>query len=150
MFVIDTSVLVLACNRDSEGHAPCLDLLQASRARPDAWYLTWPVIYEFLRVVTHPRVLASPLDARDAWRFVEALLASPSLGLLTPSERHASVVSEVLRSVPAPRGNLMHDVHTVVLMREHGIRRIVTRDADFRRFPGITVQDPLDSSGGRS
>jgi predicted nucleic acid-binding protein len=28
-------------------------------------------------------------------------------------------------------------------MREHGIRAIYTRDADFHRFPGIEVRDPL-------
>jgi uncharacterized protein len=41
------------------------------------------------------------------------------------------------------RGNLLHDTHTVVLMREHGIRRIYTRDQDFHRFPFIEVLDPL-------
>ena len=34
-------------------------------------------------------------------------------------------------------------VHAAVLMREHGISRICTRDADFRRFPFLTVLDPL-------
>jgi hypothetical protein len=28
-------------------------------------------------------------------------------------------------------------------MREHGIRRIYTRDLDFQRFPFIEVLDPL-------
>jgi predicted nucleic acid-binding protein len=30
-----------------------------------------------------------------------------------------------------------------VLLREHGIARICTRDADFHRFPFLTVVDPL-------
>jgi len=29
----------------------------------------------------------------------------------------------------------MHDTHVATLMREHGVRRIYTRDDDFRRFP---------------
>jgi predicted nucleic acid-binding protein len=37
----------------------------------------------------------------------------------------------------------MHDVQTAVLMREHGIRRIYTRDADFHRFEFLEVVDPL-------
>jgi predicted nucleic acid-binding protein len=28
-------------------------------------------------------------------------------------------------------------------MREHGVRRICTRDADFSRFPFLEVIDPL-------
>lgn len=30
-----------------------------------------------------------------------------------------------------------------ILMREHGVRRIYTRDADFHRFPFVEVLDPL-------
>lgn len=32
----------------------------------------------------------------------------------------------------------------MLVMREHGLRRIYTRDTDFRRFPDIEVIDPLD------
>ena len=40
-------------------------------------------------------------------------------------------------------GNLLHDSYTAILMREHGIRRICTRDTDFHRFPFLEVIDPL-------
>ena len=40
-------------------------------------------------------------------------------------------------------GNLMHDAHTAALMREHGIRRIYTRDTDFHRFPFLEPVDPM-------
>ena len=39
--------------------------------------------------------------------------------------------------------NLVHDARTAILMREHGVRRICTRDADFHRFPFLEVVDPL-------
>jgi predicted nucleic acid-binding protein len=57
------------------------------------------------------------------------------------------VLAEVLGTMPEARGNLMHDLETVTLMREHGLSRIVTRDADFHRFGGIEVVDP--SASGR-
>jgi predicted nucleic acid-binding protein len=41
------------------------------------------------------------------------------------------------------RGNLVHDAHIAALCREHGVREIVTGDADFRRFPGLVVRDPF-------
>ena len=44
------------------------------------------------------------------------------------------MASEVIQQIPHLRGNLMHDAHTALLMREHGIRRIYTRDTDFHRF----------------
>ncbi|MEJ7668670.1 MAG: hypothetical protein WKH97_08045 [Casimicrobiaceae bacterium] len=40
-------------------------------------------------------------------------------------------------------GNLVHDAHTAILMREHGVRQICTRDTDFHRFPFVEVIDPL-------
>jgi len=36
----------------------------------------------------------------------------------------------------------MHDAHTAVLMREHGIKRVYTRDTDFHRFPFLEPVDP--------
>jgi hypothetical protein len=39
--------------------------------------------------------------------------------------------------------------HTAILMREHGIREIYTRDTDFHRFPFLRVVDrpALNRSG---
>ena len=53
------------------------------------------------------------------------------------------MLAALFTDVPMLAGNLLHDAHTVALMREHGVRSIVTRDADFHRFPGIDVRDPL-------
>jgi predicted nucleic acid-binding protein len=52
-------------------------------------------------------------------------------------------LAEVADEVPQLGGNLMHDAATAVLMREHGIRRICTRDTDFHRFTFLEPVDPL-------
>ncbi len=143
MFVVDTNVLVYAADEDSSAHAVCRDLVEACRAQPAAWYITWGILYEFLRVSTHPRVLRRPWNAPQAWTFVEALLASPGLGLLVETDRHAVVAAQVVREVPQLLGNLLHDAHTAILMKEHGIRRIYTRDVDFHRFTFLEAIDPL-------
>jgi len=145
MFVVDTNVLVYAANRNAPEYAPCRRLVESWRGSALPWYTTWAILYEFLRVITHPRVLEKPWPVREAWRFLEAVLASPSLGLLVPSPRHADIAAQTFEEFPSIRGNLLHDTHTVVLMREHGIRRIVTRDADFHRFSFIEVIDPLEA-----
>lgn len=142
MFVVDTNILVYAADEDSAFHRPCRKLLEEWRSQTSAWYVTWGVLYEFLRVTTHPRVLRKPWPAARAWAFVEAVLAAPALGLLVPGPRHPQVVSEVLREVPHARGNLMHHLTTAVLMREHGIKRVYTRDTDFHRFKSLEVVDP--------
>jgi uncharacterized protein len=119
------------------------DWLERQRGRPDAWYTTWAILYEFLRVTTHSRVVRRPWSAPAAWNFVTALLASPGLAVLVPTERHAAVAEEVILELPDLAGNLLDDAHTAVLMREHGIARIWTHDTDFNQFPFLEVIDPL-------
>lgn len=143
MLLVDTNVLVYAANVDSQFHEPCRAWLARQRIRPDAWYTTWPILYEFLRVTTHPRVMRRPWTVAAAWQFVAALLASPGLSVLVQTQRHAEVAEQVISELPHLAGNLIHDAHTAILMREHGVGRICTRDTDFNRFPFLEVLDPL-------
>ncbi len=145
MLVVDTNVLVYAADVRSPLHAICARWLDQQRKSSDAWFTTWPILYEFLRVTTHPRVLRQPWTAVQAWDFVAALLASSGLGILVATERHAEITEHVIRAVPHLAGNIFHDAHTAILMREHGIRRICTRDTDFHRFPFLEVVDPLQA-----
>jgi predicted nucleic acid-binding protein len=78
----------------------------------------------------------------SAWNFLKTVLNSPAAGILSPTNRHRELLSQTIAEVPHLAGNILHDVHTAVLMREHGIRQIYTRDSDFHRFPFITVIDP--------
>lgn len=146
MFVVDTNVLVYAADEDAPAYIQCRRLLEEWRQQQSAWCVTWSILYEFLRVSTHPKVLRIPWTASEAWQFVKALLDSPGLEVLVESERHAAIAEQVLRDVPHVAGNLLHDLHTAVLMREHGIRRIYTRDTDFHRFEFLEVIDPLRAS----
>ena len=140
---MDTNVLVYAANTTAMEHERCRALIEKARRQPGAWYLTWGICYEFLRVVTHLRVLPQPWSADAAIDFLTVLQKSPGLEILVPTERHADVLRQVNAEVPALNGNLWHDTETAVLMREHGIRRICTRDMDFHRFHFLEVIDPL-------
>ena len=143
MLALDTNILLDAANTRARHHDVCRRRLDEWREEATPVFLTWNVCYEFLRVSTHPRVLRPPWQTRDALRFIEGLLASPGFALLTATERHAAILAQTLSEIPDLRGKVLHDVHTAVLMREHGVERICTRDADFRRFPFLTVVDPL-------
>jgi len=63
--------------------------------------------------------------------------------VLAATTRHEDVASKVIAEMPEISGNLVHDAHTAILMREHGVRQICTRDTDFHRFPFLEVIDPL-------
>jgi hypothetical protein len=142
VLVVDTNILVYAADQDSQWHAVCNAWIERRRVQPDAWYVTWSILYEFMRVATHPRVLRKPWSAGQAISFVSALLTSPGLGVLVATERHADVAARVVGELPWLAGNLIHDAHTAILMREHGVSRICTRDADFHRFPFVEVFEP--------
>ncbi|MFH0939865.1 MAG: PIN domain-containing protein [Planctomycetota bacterium] len=105
--------------------------------------MTWGIVYEFVRVVTHPRVLNRPFSASQAWCFLDALFASPSLHVLAETDRHRHVAAEVFVEVPGLSGNLVFDAHTAILMRENGIKTIYTKDSDFNRFPFLDTIDPI-------
>jgi toxin-antitoxin system PIN domain toxin len=145
VLLVDTNLLVYAANVDSPFHAASSKWLKRQQRSLGAWYITWPIIFEFLRVATHPRIFSQPFTAAQAWKFVSALLVSPGLSVLIPTERHTDVASEVIAESPQLAGNTLHDAHTAILMREHGIRQICTRDTGFYRFPFLEVIDPLRS-----
>jgi len=143
MLVVDTNVLIYAANRDSPFHPACNKWLELQRAKAGAWYSTWPIVYEFMRVTTHPGVMHAPWTAAQAWSFIKAIFAAPGFSLLAPGSRQAEVLDELLAEMPELAGNIMHDAHTVSLMREHGVRQIVTRDTSFHRFKNVDVVDPV-------
>jgi toxin-antitoxin system PIN domain toxin len=143
VFVVDTNILLYAVDRDSPDHEKCRAHLEAWRRQSSPWHVTWGIVYEFLRVATHPNVFRKPFTLSQAWSFVEAVMASPSMTALIATDRHEQVAAEVFAEIPDIRGNLVFDARTAILMREHGIKTIYTRDADFNRFPFLDVVDPV-------
>ncbi|MBX3028292.1 hypothetical protein KF840_25660 [bacterium] len=80
---------------------------------------------------------------REALAFVRPLLAVAHLHRLQAGPDHWTTPDAVLDDLVHPSGKLFFDVRTVVLMREHGVRRIYTTDVDFLQFAGIEVHNPL-------
>ncbi len=144
MLTVDTNVLLYAVNVRSEHRDVCRRKIEGWRRDPSPTFLTWSVVYEFLRASTNARTFESPLQMGEAWNFMRALLDSPGFEVLTATSRHADVFAQTLAELPRMRSNLVHDLHIAVLMREHGISRICTNDSDFYRFPFLTVVDPLE------
>jgi uncharacterized protein len=139
---IDANILVYAHRQEPAEHEIARKLLAKLCTGFEPWALPWPCIYEFLRVVTHPRVFHPPTPVRAAREAITVLLNSPSVVVLSEGERHASVLDDLLHAAPVT-GNLLHDAHIAALMLEHGVDEILTNDEDFRRFPGLKVTNPL-------
>ena len=141
MIAVDTNVLVYARRRTAPQHGAALKLLHDLATGSAPWALPHPCIAEFLRVVTH-NVFRPVVPLAEAWHNVETLLASPSLHVLTPTERHVPLLREIMEESGAT-GNLVYDAQIATLCLEHGVREILTADKDFRRFPSIKATDPF-------
>ncbi|MEZ5320430.1 MAG: TA system VapC family ribonuclease toxin [Vicinamibacterales bacterium] len=142
MRAIDTNVLVHAEMRSSPHHAVAIDLVRRLAEGPAPWAIPWPCVYEFLRVVTHPRVYHPPMPTAAAMKDLHAILASPSLVLLAETPRHAEVMSDVVAR-SGVTGNLLHDAHIAALCLEHGVSELLTGDRDFSRFKDLRTMNPF-------
>lgn len=142
MRALDTNVLVYAEVRSTPHHDRAREVLREFAEGATPWALPWPCAYEFLRVVTHPRVFDPPVPPDRALADLGRILDSPSLVLLSESRRHREVMEDVLRGSEV-RGNPTHDAHIAALCLEHGVTELVTGDRGFRRFQGLRVVDPF-------
>jgi len=139
---VDTNVLIYAEMTTSRHHTAARRLLQHLAEDPRPWAIPWPCIYEFLRVVTHPRVYHPPAPLHVALADLRSILASPSLVLLAETARHADIMAAVVEGASAT-GNLVHDAHIAALCLEHGVSELLTGDRDFSRFPGLRMEHPF-------
>jgi toxin-antitoxin system PIN domain toxin len=139
---LDANILIYAANADDPRHGQARTVLAELAAGPEAVYLFWPVIMAFLRITTRPGLFPNPLTLGEAMAAVEDLLKRPHVRTNGESEQFWSSFRELAVEAQI-RGDMVTDAHIVALMRSHGVRTILTRDRDFRRFDGIRVRDPF-------
>lgn len=142
MIAVDTNLLVYAHREDSAWHAQAVAAVTGLAEATVAWAIPWPVVHEFLAIVTHPRIYDPPTPLALAAEQVDAWLASPSLVLLGETPSYWPRLREL---VVAGRiaGGLVHDARVAALCLHHGVNELWTADRDFSRFPALTVRNPL-------
>jgi toxin-antitoxin system PIN domain toxin len=139
--LVDTNVLVYSFDERSALGKPCRAFIE-NRRSAGGIAVTWSILYELLRIMTHPKVLRRPLDPSAARGLVASLASDPSVEILTETARHAAVLDELLADSPPIRGNRYHDAHIAAVMRENGVGTIATLDRHFRVFAHLKVVDP--------
>lgn len=142
MQAVDTNVLIYAEIRSSPQHDVAARVLSELAEGALPWAIPWPCIYEFLRIVTHPRVYHPPVPLEVAVNDLRRILASPSLVLLQETPSHAEIMMRVLEE-SAVLGNLIHDAHIAALCLEHGVTELITGDRDFARFTSLSIRNPF-------
>lgn len=99
-------------------------------------------MHEFLAVSTHPRIYRPPTTLPRALDQITALLASPSLVLLSEPAGYWHVLARLVASAQVT-GAKVHDARLAALCLAHGISELWSADRDFSRFPELSVRNPL-------
>ena len=118
--LVDANLLLYAANSVADEHAAAAGFLHAAGTSPDSWYLTEGILYEFLRVATHPKVFPRPLSGQQAMEFLKPFLTVPAFSITAPGERHWSVLERMVEEMTHPAGNLFNVIRTVALSRLTG------------------------------
>ena len=142
MKAIDTNILVYWQVSTSPEHTVAARLVTSLAEGRIPWAIPWPCVYEFLRVVTHPKVFQPPVPVELALRNLRKLFQSPVLHLLGETSAHWELALTCLKSSRVS-GNIVHDGHIAALCIEHGVEELYTRDADFGRFAGLKATNPF-------
>ncbi len=138
MTAVDTNVLVHAHRRESPKHDAARRRLVALAEGAGRTGIPVFCVGEFLRVVTHPRIVNAH-SAEEACEAVRRLLAAPGVELLLPGPGFPQLLAEAVREADAI-GNLGFDAQIVALCREVGVRTLLTEDRDFDRFAGFATE----------
>ena len=142
MIAVDTNLLVYAHRRDSPWFKAAQRALRPLVEGSAPWAIPWPCIHEFLAISTHPKIYRPPTELPRALEQVAALLASPSVVLLSEPAGYWPVLGRLLTSgqVIGPK---VHDARIAALCLCHGVSELWSIDRDFTHFPELKTRNPL-------
>jgi toxin-antitoxin system PIN domain toxin len=142
MIAVDTNLLVYAHREDSEFHTVAKECVESLRRQRIAWAIPWPCVHEFIAIATHPAIYKPASTLADALGFVDALIASPALQLLSESPGYFEKLRNI--SVAARlKGPRIHDARVAALCLHHGVSELWSADRDFSAFPQLKAVNPL-------
>lgn len=142
MIALDTNVLIYAHHSQAPRHAATRALVSQLASSSVPWAIPWPCVYEFIKVVTHPRLFKTPTTLDDALAAIASLADAPAVVLLGDGPTHLNHLRRAAEDGQAI-GSVIHDAHVVALCLEHGVTELLSCDRDFRRFRGLTIRDPF-------
>lgn len=141
MRLLDLNLLLYALDESSPLHDDARPWVERTLSGPGTVAFAWNVLLGFVRLSTRAAIFASPLRVDEALDIVAGWLEQPAVTVIHPTERHLTVLRELLAPV-GTGGNLTSDAHLAALAIEHGAE-LCSTDADFSRFPGLRWVHPL-------
>ncbi len=145
MELLDANVLIGAFRPDDPDHKALKRWLEEVLSQ--GLLVTFPPLVEvaFLRIVTHPRIFATPSPLAEAVEFLRAIQESGQFRETPWTERTRARWWRWCRDL-ALRGNDVNDAFLAATAAESRCR-LITRDGGFSRFPGLDWWNPAGAPG---
>ncbi|HUF62571.1 MAG TPA: type II toxin-antitoxin system VapC family toxin [Verrucomicrobiales bacterium] len=141
MIIPDVNLLIYAHNDQAPQHAKARAWWEGLMNGRTPVGLPWITIGGFIRLMTHPRILATPLDVSSTLAYVRAWLSQPPVRIVQPGSRFEQLFLDYLALLGAA-GNLTTDAQLAALAVEHQAE-LHSSDTDFARFDGLRWRNPL-------
>lgn len=139
--ILDANVLLHGVDSGSPHHPRAAAWLTGALTGDSRVGIPWQTIGAFLRIGTHPRVLASPMTADAAQRYVDTWLGLDTVWVPPATEHTARIYADLARRHHVT-GNLVPDAQLAALAIEHGVA-VVSGDTDFARFDEVRWLNPF-------
>lgn len=144
-YSIDANLLLYASNSGCREHAAARAFVMERVTDPDLFCLTWPTIFAYLRIATHPSIFERPLSPEAAWSNLRQLMNLPRACLIGEQEDFLSHYEMATMGVVV-RGNLVPDAHLAAILHQHGVNRLYSADTDFLKFRFLEVVNPIETT----
>lgn len=139
--LVDANILLYAVDEHAAQHPRAKAWLEEALNGPYRIGLPWQSLTAFVRISTHPRALARPLRAAEAWGYVQDWLDAPVVWVPAAGPGHRELLGQLICDLDL-RGNLVSDAILAALCLEHGLT-IVSADSDFARFQNVRWLNPV-------
>jgi toxin-antitoxin system PIN domain toxin len=141
-YSVDVNLLLYATDDRSIYHAKAARFVASFAERRELLVLGWPTVMSYLRLVTHPSILRTPLPPDQAAAHIDALMGLPNTRVVAEDDGFWDAYCDAARGHKV-RGNLVPDTHLAALLRQHGVGTFYSKDTDFRKFKFLRVVDPF-------
>ena len=141
MIVPDVNLLVYAHNDGAPYHDSARRWWEGLVNGSERIGVPWVVSAGFVRLMTHPRVLVSPVTPAQAVDYVSEWFRFPHVMPINPGADHLVHFRRNLLAAGVG-ANLVTDSHIAAVAMEYQAE-VHSNDTDFSRFPGLRWRNPL-------
>ncbi len=139
MTAIDTNILIDLIVASMPSHD---STTEGIRQLHDEVCTTPTNVGECLRLLTHSRLFPKPLKASAAVQAVGELFDFYQIRVLEEDVAWWKDIPEMEKEIPGLKGNEIFDARIALCLRSHNVKRIYTRDADFKKYSFLQVVEP--------